>query len=95
MATVKRWGKACRTAVNLQDQNKHKPEGDSHVELLPLPFDGTDLKVLLKQGQEGQKALRESFPKPKPKAKAEAKAVAPGGDGEAPAPKRRRAKAPA
>ena len=95
LATVKRWGEACRTAVNLQDQNKHKPEGDSHVELLPLPFDGTDLKVLLKQGQEGQKALRESFPKPKPKAKADAKAVAPGGDGEAPAPKRRRAKAPA
>ena len=65
------------------------------MELLPLPFDGADLKVLLKQAQEGQKALRESFPKPKPKAKAEAKAVAPGGDGEAPAPKRRRAKAPA
>jgi hypothetical protein len=96
LATVKSWGEACRTAVNLQDQNKHRPEGESHVELLSLPFDGTDLKVLLKQAQEGQKALRESFPKPKAKGKAAAKAAsAPDADGDAAAPKRRRVKAPA
>ena len=96
LATVKSWGEACRTAVNLQDQNKHRPEGESHVELPSLPFDGTDLKVLLKQAQEGQKALRESFPKPKAKGKAAAKAAsAPEADGDAAAPKRRRVKAPA
>ena len=54
-----------------------------------MPFDASDLKVLLKQGQEGIKALRESFPKPKAKAKAEGTST-----GE-PAPKRRRVKAPA
>ena len=97
LITVKRWGEASRMAVNQQEQNKQRPEGESHVELLPLPFDGADLKVLLKQGQEGQKALRESFPKPKPKEKAAAKVAAiPGGEGaEEPAPKRRRGKSAA
>lgn len=89
LAKVKRWAEASRAAVNQQESNKAKSEGDSHVELTPLPFDASDLKVLLKQGQEGLKALRDSFPKPKAKAKAEGTST-----GE-PAPKRRRVKAPA
>ena len=97
LITVKTWGEASRMAVNQQEQNKQRPEGESLVELLSLPFDGTDLKVLLKQGQEGQKALRDSFPKPKPKEKAAAKVAASPrkkADGE-PAPKRRRGKSAA
>ena len=76
-------------AVNQQESNKAKADGDSHVEMVPLPYDAADLKILLKQGQEGQKSLRASFPKPKAKAKTEKKETSD------PPPKRRRGKAPA
>ena len=89
LAKVKRWAEAARMAVNQQESNKAKADGDSHVEMVPLPYDAADLKILLKQGQEGQKSLRASFPKPKAKAKTEKKETSD------PPPKRRRGKAPA
>jgi len=45
---------------NYATKNKHKPEGDSHV---PLPFDGTDLKVFVARELPQAKAEGQSWGK--------------------------------
>ena len=86
---MRRWGAAAKAAINLQDSNKSLPADAEQVPLTELPFDSSDLKVLLQQSSAGQKSLRESLPKPAAKAKGN-----PAGDGVEKLPKRRRVKAP-
>ena len=80
LLTAKRWIRAAKDAVSLQDRNKEKGE-DAQEALTTLPCDAADVKVLLKQITEAQKSLRESFPKAKAKAASTA--------GESPAKRRR------
>ena len=53
-----------------------------------------DVKVLVKQGSEGQKAVRQALPKRVPKAKAAPPAKAEGTEEDERKPKRRRGKCP-
>eukprot|EP00435_Cladocopium_sp_Y103_P058732 s2323_g20.t1 len=98
---AQRWGAAARAAVNGQEANKLLPPDAEQPALTPLPFDQSDLKVLLLESAAGQKSLKESLPKKEPKPKAAAKAASKvpcdgdAGESVEPQPKRRRAKSSA
>jgi len=68
------WREAAREAVNRQQQLRASEDQSEKAEVLtPLPFDGEEVKIFLKQSTEAQRALRQSFPKRAAKAKAEPK----------------------
>ena len=68
------WREAAREAVNRQQQLRASEDQSEKAEVLtPLPFDGEEVKIFLKQSAEAQRALRQSFPKRAAKAKAEPK----------------------
>ena len=93
LVSVTAWGQHCRDAVNAQEKNKALPAHEAAERLSELPFDSSDLKVLMKQITEGQKALKSSLPK---KAATPKQPEAAGTEGDAePKPKRRRGKSAA
>ena len=59
LLTAKRWIRAAKDAVSLQDRNKEKGE-DAQEALTTLPCDAADVKVLLKQITEAQKHISKS-----------------------------------
>eukprot|EP00435_Cladocopium_sp_Y103_P005193 s1684_g1.t1 len=88
---AKIWKQHAHAAVTQHEQSKDSAE--LQPALTALPFDASSVKTLCKQGAEGMKELRASFPKKEAKAKAAPKAAAESDNGEG-APKRRRTKGP-
>ena len=91
LLTVSKWKLEAREAVNALEHGKGVDEPPS---LPALSFDMADVKVLVKQGSEGQKAVRQALPKRVPKAKAAPPAKAEGTEEDERKPKRRRGKCP-
>lgn len=78
MAKLGTWASAARECINLHESTRElwKDAGGDLLPLPALPFDGNDVKMLLKQATEVQSALRSLLPKKEAKAKAEPKAKA-------------------
>ena len=79
---------ACRHAVNQQQRNRAKAEGDAPEVLEALPFDAVSLKALLKTQAEVCKQIRAELPQKEKKSKSQGTDAKAGG----PPVKRRRTK---
>ena len=78
MAKLETWATAARECINMHESTRElwKDAGGDLMPLTALPFEGNDVKLLLKQATEVQSALRSLLPKKEAKAKAEPKANA-------------------
>lgn len=78
MGKLESWATAARECVNAHEATRElwKDAGGDLMPLTVLPFEGNDVKLLLKQATEVQSALRSLLPKKEAKAKAEPKASA-------------------
>lgn len=75
-AKLESWACAARECINVHESTRElwKDAGGDLMALAALPFEPSDVKLLLKQAAEVQSALRSLLPKKEPKAKAKAKA---------------------
>ena len=78
MGKLETWATAARECINVHESTRElwKDAGGDLLPLTALPFEGNDVKLLLKQATEVQSALRSLLPKKEAKAKAAPKANA-------------------
>ena len=91
LLSLRDYGAACRHAVNQQQRNKTKAEGEVPEVLEALPFDAVCLKALLKTQAEVCKQIKSELPQKEKKSKSQGTETKAGG----PPAKRRRTKAAA